>query len=88
VTRGVPGLPEVAEVLSGFLLEIGGFAYAREKVQSRIPSTTSERIHRPHAWSYEDSGRSVRFGTDSVMTPASREQEIPGGQAAFLVCWP
>ena len=38
--------------------------------------------------SYEDSGRSVRFGTDSVMTPASREQEIPGGQAAFLVCWP
>jgi hypothetical protein len=34
VTRGVPGLPEVAEVLSGFLPEIGVFAYAREKVQS------------------------------------------------------
>ena len=80
MTRGVPGLPEVAEVLSGFLLEIGVF-------QSGIPSTTSERIHRPHAWSYEDR-RSVRFGTDSVMTPASREQEIPGGQAAFLACWP
>jgi hypothetical protein len=32
VTRGVPGLPEVAEVLSGFLPEIGVFAYAREKV--------------------------------------------------------